>query len=190
MMGLSNHHKSLMIGFMDYEKAFDSTNRADIINDLLKKGPGKVFVQSVANMYDKTYYIPKINKNNYGEGISAQHGVTQGRKTSAHFFSFNMSDMSSVISVKSTFLKNINLLQLADDTSMLAETFETLREIFTQVLAYSKRKFMVASLKKTFYMEMCKNPVNISLKIDDDITINPAGNEILYLSSSVIYTYQ
>ena len=84
--------------------------------------------------------------------------------------------MSSVFSVKSTFLKNINLLQLADDTSMLAENFETLREIFTQILAYSKRKFMVANLKKTIYIEMCKHPVKIPLKIDDDITINPAEN--------------
>ena len=65
---------------------------------------------------------------------------------------------------------------MADDTSMLAGSFETLRENFTQVLAYSKRKFMVVNLKNTFYMEMCKNPVNIPLKIDDDITINPAEN--------------
>ena len=187
MMGLANHHnKSLLIGFMDYEKAFDFTNRIDIINYLLKKGAGKVFVQSVANMYDKTYYIPNINKNNYGEAISTQHGVTQGRKTLANFFSFNISDISSVISVKSTFLKNINLLQLADDTSMLVET---LREIFTQVLAYSKRKFMVANLKRTFYMEMCKHPVNIPLTIDDDITINPAENgKYTYLGMLFIST--
>ena len=35
---------------------------------------------------------------------------------------------------------------------------------------------MVANLKKTFYMEMCKHPVKIPLIIDDDITINPAEN--------------
>ena len=175
MIELANHlNKSILIGFMDHEKAFDFTNRADIINELINKGAGKVFVQSVANMYDKTYYIPKIDKNTYEEGISTQHGVTQGRKTLANFFSFNMSDMSSTISVKSTFLKNINLLQLADDTAMLAESFETLRDIFTQVLSYSRKKFMVANLRKTCYLEMCKHPVNIPLKIDDNNTITPA----------------
>ena len=84
--------------------------------------------------------------------------------------------MSSVISLKSAFLKNIKLLQLADDIAVLAESFETLREIFAQVLSYSKKAFMVANLKKTFYMEMCKNPVNIPLKIDDNNTINPIEN--------------
>ena len=67
MIELANHlNKSILIGFMDYEKAFDFTNRADIINELINKGAAKVFVQSVANMYDKTNYIPQIDKNTYG----------------------------------------------------------------------------------------------------------------------------
>ena len=48
MIGLAHHHnKSILIGFMDYEKAFDFTNRADIINDLIEKGAGKVCCQYV-----------------------------------------------------------------------------------------------------------------------------------------------
>ena len=125
-------------------------------------------------MYDKTFYVPKTNKDTYGESIFTQHGVTQGRKTSANLFSLNISKMYTAISVKSSFLKNINLLQLADDTALLTESLETLKEIFTQVLAYSKSKFMVANLKKTYYMHLCKQSINIPLEINDNQTIHPA----------------
>ena len=42
MIELANHNnKTIFIGFMDYEKAFDYTNRADIVKDLISKGAGK-----------------------------------------------------------------------------------------------------------------------------------------------------
>ena len=177
MMELANHHdKSILIGFMDYEKAFDYMNRAEIICDLPRKGAGKVFIKSVANMYDRTYYIPKVDKNTYGDSIITHHSVTQRRNTSANFFSFNISDMPTKITVQTTFLKRINLLQLADDTSMLAESSHSLREIFKQMLSYSKSKYMVANISKTFYLEMCKNPTNDPIVIDDNSTIYPAEN--------------
>ena len=38
MIELANKkNKTILIGFMDYEKAFDFVNRADVINDLIKK---------------------------------------------------------------------------------------------------------------------------------------------------------
>ena len=33
--------KELYVGFMDYEKAFDFANRAEIVNDLIKKAVEK-----------------------------------------------------------------------------------------------------------------------------------------------------
>ena len=55
--------------------------------------------KSIANMYDVTYYTPKINRHTYGESLSTYYGVTQGRKTSTNVFSFNTSDMPSHITV-------------------------------------------------------------------------------------------
>ena len=43
--------KSLYIGFMDYEKAFDFVNRAHILNHLQEKGAGAKFVKAIASMY-------------------------------------------------------------------------------------------------------------------------------------------
>ena len=47
MIELANlHNNCILIGFMDYEKAFDYTNRAEIIKDLMNNGAGKTFVKS------------------------------------------------------------------------------------------------------------------------------------------------
>ena len=109
MMELANHkEKTIFIGFMDYEKTFDYIKRADIVKDLIK-GSGKRFVNSVACMYDENHYIPKVNKRAYGDCIITEYCVTQGRKTSANFFSMNISKMASTVNVATTFLENINL---------------------------------------------------------------------------------
>ena len=65
---------------------------------------------------------------------------------------------------------------------MIAEDLVTLKEIFKQVLDYSKSKFMVANLEKTFYLELRKNIKNVPLIIDNDTTIHLHGN--------VIYSYK
>ena len=80
--------KNLFVGFMDFEKAFDYTNRANIISDLMRKGCGKYLTRAIAKMYVKTLYSPKIDENNLGRSISTRYGVTQGRKSSIFFLCF------------------------------------------------------------------------------------------------------
>ena len=62
---LSIHHAkqnklNLIIGFMDYEKAFDYANRAEIISKLIEKGCGKRFTEAVAKMYKSTSYTYQV----------------------------------------------------------------------------------------------------------------------------------
>ena len=68
--------ETLFIGFIDYEKAFDFVNRYDIVDDLMKEKAGSTFTKAVANMYEKTYYVPKISSTRRGEAIESVHGVT------------------------------------------------------------------------------------------------------------------
>ena len=97
-------NKSLFIGIIDYEKAFDYINRADLINNLMEKGAGKRFIQTVTNMYDRTMYKPKISHNRFGKPIISRHGVPQGRKTSANFFTFEINDMSNAQNTYDAFI--------------------------------------------------------------------------------------
>ena len=149
---------------------------ADIVTTLMEKGAGARFTQTIASMYDKTVYTPKINSKKFGKSIISMHGVIHGRKTSSNLFSFTMSEIHKSLSFNTTYLKDISLLQLADDTALLAETAESLCNLFKQVLRYSGKKYMVANLSKTFYMEMTCNPLKAPLRIDDITSINSAEN--------------
>ena len=68
--------KSLYIGFLDYEKAFDFINRANIIKHLTEKGAGSRFTKAIASMYDETSYIPKVC-NRIADEIVAITGRTE-----------------------------------------------------------------------------------------------------------------
>ena len=70
---------------------------------LMKKGIGKRFVNGIVNIYNKTWYIPKLEKQQLGEPISSRDGVPRGRKTSANLFSFYISDMGESIKVEKVF---------------------------------------------------------------------------------------
>ena len=61
--------KSLYIGFLDYEKAFDFISRGKLIEHLKEKGAGSKFVRAVASMYEETSYVPKL-KNRIGANWS------------------------------------------------------------------------------------------------------------------------
>ena len=110
----------------------------------------------------------------FGKSIISKHGVTQGRKTSANLFSFTMSELHKSISITTTYLKDIILLQLADDTAILAESVESLCKLFKQVLQHSTKKYMIANITKTFYMDMSCNPSTTPLEIDNDNYIKSA----------------
>ena len=71
---------------MDYTKAFDYTNRAKLVSNLMEKGCGKLFVQAIAKMFNKSTYHPKLSGNRIGNGIISNYGVTQGRRSSGNFF--------------------------------------------------------------------------------------------------------
>ena len=70
--------KKLYIMLLDYEKAFDYINRAEMLNKLMKKNYGKKFIQNFANTYKNTTYVPKITANTLGENIETSQGLTQG----------------------------------------------------------------------------------------------------------------
>ena len=70
---------------MDFEKAFDCANRAEIISKLIEKGCGKLFTSC-------TSYIPTVN-NKIGPEIRTCYGVAQGRHSSPNLYSFFVSDM-------------------------------------------------------------------------------------------------
>ena len=48
--------KDLFVGFLDFEKAYDYGNRAEVVRDMMKKGCGKFLTRAVAKMFTKSTY--------------------------------------------------------------------------------------------------------------------------------------
>ena len=158
---------------MDYEKAYDYVNRAEIISDLKKKGCGSNMIRAVAKMFSRSTYFPKTGVNSLGEGITTDYGVTQGRRSSGNLFSFYMSDMSSAFHNIDTndFMDPYNLAQLADDTAFYAEHLENLRLKFQSILSFSAKKYQIPNISKTKYLHFSDNATKEPLIINEDVTI-------------------
>ena len=178
--------KSLFIGFLDYEKAFDFINRCNIIKHLMDCGAGSRFITAIANMYEETSYVPRVG-NFIGDAIVAKHGVTQGRQSSTSLFSFEVKELPESVNEPQSCLNGFNALQLADDTALPAESIEIQVKLFKRCFGFSKKNFMFANVDKTVYLHLDDRPYREPLKIDDDTTINAAKNdEYPYLGVLVI----
>ena len=178
----------IFVAFMDYEKAFDFLNRKRLMNKLCQKNAGKRFVQAVHSMYQTTGYIPKLSNTRLGERISTQHGVTQGKESSANLYSFYVSDMSSYLEkFTSDYMDPFNLVQLADDTATLASLITSLCEKVKALFSYSNDNDQIANVGKTKYMHLSKTPHIEPLQIDEDQFIESAHEKgYVYLGSLFI----
>ena len=69
------------------------------------------------------------------------------------------------------FMGHLDLLQMADDTTILADNFLSLTEKVKTVIEYSKKKYLEINILKTKYMEMSINPTMNDLYISRDISV-------------------
>ena len=183
--------KSLFIGLLDFEKGFGFMNRQTLMKDLMRKDVGGTFLKSINSMYREINYLPKISDNLMGEAILADQDVTQGRDPSANLFSFYISDMNEPLNdlAATDFIDHQCMLQLADDTIILAESVNSLAQKCHIVFRYAKREFIVVNMRKTRYMHLIKNPSLNEIKLDT-VSIKPVDSKDGYnwLGFNLTYT--
>ena len=125
----------------------------------MNDGFGCVFVKNLNNMYEQIQYLPKISTRILGDPMISDHGVTQGRSSSGNIFSYYISDMNDLFeNDEYTDFMVASLLQLADDSVILAEQIASLKSKFERILQYCDKKYIVANMLKTKYMELNENP--------------------------------
>ena len=164
--------RDLCIGFMDYEKAFDYANRAAIVLKLIEKGCGRIFTEAVAKMFKSTTYIPSYD-NKLCEEIRTSYGVAQGRNSSPDFYSFFVSDMPRCTDSmpNKDFIDPHNIVQLADDSTMLADGVMMLGDKMCRLLDYSAEIYQVPNIPKTVYCHFSDNPSLGPLRIDENTVL-------------------
>ena len=140
------NRNNLYIAFLDYEKAFDFVDRCQLIKYMVEKNIDSRYAKAVFNMYGSTVYLPKISIAKIGKEIKTHCGMTQGKSSSANFFSFYVSDMA--IETKTKEEKSL-VIQLADDTSTIAFSASHLSLRLKNIFEYSKKKSLIVNMEKT-----------------------------------------
>ena len=165
--------KDLIVGYLDYEKAFDYANRANIVLTLMSKGCGQTFTSAVAKMFKSTTYIPTTN-NKICDEITTSYGVAQGRHSSPNFYSFYVSDMPRCTDELSDidFMDPHNLAQLSDDSTIFASSIESFKNKMLCLLNYSRDIYQIPNISKTMFCHFEKEPLLDPIYITDDTTIS------------------
>ena len=154
-------------------------NRTEAVEEMKaelngKKGAGKKLVRAISSMYSNTSYTPKVGKNSIGEPIATSFGVTQGRKSSGNLYAFAISEMPESVrnNTPKDFMDPFCMAQLADDTSISAETLRSMTGKFQKVIDYSGGKHQHVNTKKTKYMHMSSNPIQTPVVLEDGNVID------------------
>ena len=185
---------NLYLLLVDYEKAFDFANRAVIVSDMMKHNLGDTFVRAVAEMYEETTYVPKIDQRALGDPITTNYGVTQGRRSSTGFFSFLIRDMADTVNTNVTyedFMEPHNLAQMADDAIVAAELRESLGNKFGAVKDFSDEKNQSINVDKTLFIHMSKTPDTEPITCNNgtvSISSLEIGKSSPYLGEHLIHT--
>ena len=167
--------KELFVAFMDYEKAFDFLNRKRLMEKLAQKNAGQRFIGAIQSMYQTTAYVPKLSQSRLGEKITTEHGVTQGKESSANLYSFYVSDMPDCLKHYTTdFMDPFNLVQLADDTATVACWTDSLCAKIRSLFGYSGDNDQVANIGKTNYLHLSRDPITDPLEIDENQYVESA----------------
>ena len=153
---------------------------------------GDTFVRAVADMYEQSFYIPRIDQSMLGEPIQTVYGVTQGRRSSTSFFSFLICDMGKAINLTtySDFMEPHNMAQMADDTIVAAEQPTSLGSKFKSVSIFSDEKGQSINIEKTLYIHMSTTPNIEPIICGDGVSISSleAGKSAPYLGNHLYHT--
>ena len=165
---------SLYILLLDYEKAFDYTNRVEIARKLSVDKAGSRAIRNFIHSYSNTAYVAKISNNEVGPDISTKHGLTQGKTSSSSIFSYYISDMHRAIDgvLPKDCFDPLNLFQVADDSTPLADSKESLNRKAKAVFEYSAEKYVVINVPKTQFMKFSEHPDLTPLQISEETFVD------------------
>jgi len=135
----TKQHKKLYVGFIDYEKAFDSVWQSGLIYKLCQYGVKGKFFKVIKSMYSSIKSCVKTDENSITELFSCNKGIRQGDGLSPVLCSLFMNylpqyfrdDHCPGVMFGS---RSLNCLQYADDLLVLSPSPEGLQKSLLKTL--------------------------------------------------------
>ena len=152
--------KKLYAAFIDFQKAYDTVDRDLLLTRLESLGINGIFLKNIRAMYNSTKYAIKLS-NGYLTPIDSNLGLKQGCPLSPMLFNLYIDDISCIfnehchpIELQGT---KISHFLYADDLVIISHTEEGLQNALNNLHAYSGRKFLSISVKKSKTMILNKS---------------------------------
>ena len=160
------YNKPLCLGFVDYEKAFDSIEHTAVFNALREQGINENYIELIKNIYDKGTAIIRLHKNT--NKIKIARGVRQGDTISPKLFTASLESIfrkmnweGKGIRVDGEYLSN---LRFADDILGSSEKPPELQTMLTDLNTENKKVGLKMNKTKTnvmFNSTAQKEPIEI-----------------------------
>lgn len=157
--------KKLYCCFIDYQKAFDKIEHANLWQKLTQSGITGKLLNIVKNMYQQIKSRIRFN-NTISEIFEYKKGVIQGESLSPLLFSLYINDLESHLmnnGCSSVEIEDINLFlfMYADDTVLLAESPEDLQFMMNSLQSYCDKWSITVNVKKSKVMVFQSRKVEI-----------------------------
>ena len=150
----TKQHEKLYVGFIDYEKAFDSVWQSGMIHKLQKEGIKGKFLKVIKSMYSSIRSCEMVNQNTMTESSLCNKGIRQGDGLSPVLFSLFMTDLPEYFRVHNcpgvkSGNQSLNCLMYADDLLVISNSPEGLQQSLNVIYKHAQEWKLKVNTKKS-----------------------------------------
>ena len=163
--------KELYICFVDFEKAFDRVRHEDLMKMLEELELDGKDLRLIKNLYWKQEAAVRVS-NSESSTQSIKRGVRQGCVMSPDFLNYYaemiIRELKDLEGIK-VGGENVNNIRYADDTTLVADSYEKLQNLIDALDRASQEKGLNINMKKTKVMVVTKEKQSpkIDMKINN-----------------------
>lgn len=178
------YNKVYYLGFVDFNKAFDSLEHDSIWRALECQGVEPKYIRTLENIYAKSTAQVKLERT--GEEFPIERGVRQGDPISPKLFSAVLEMIFRNLQWERNGLNingdKLNHLRFADDIVLFSETPDSLEDMLQQLSDESAKVGLSMNISKTKVMT---NSAKKDIRINDGQMKIEYVNEYIYLGQLI-----
>ena len=165
----NEYNLELCVGYIDYEKAFDSVEHEDLFTALRKVGVNEGYVKLLEDIY--TNATAKIHiENDVSKVVNIERGVRQGDTISPKIFTTAMEDIFKKLDLQERGLnidgEKLTDLRFADDVALITTSVKDMAVQLNELNQESKKIGLKIHKGKTKYMTNFQSDETIVVEND------------------------